>query len=119
MGRRLYALRHPGAQHGLVHHAGIDALEPMVPPAQHLLEESDLRAGQREVGITVRPRPDQALARYGESLEQPRDCVLVGIGPAADGIDRALDRLVVLAYRAVLPVRIAPLVLKPQLEEQR
>ncbi len=67
----------------------------------------------------MRPRPDEALARHRQSLEQARNCVLIGVSPAADGVDRALDRFEILAYRSMLPVRIAALVLQPQLEEQR
>src|SRR5882724_6849345 len=46
MGRRLHAFRHPSAQHGFIHDASIDALEPIIPPTQHLLQEADLRAGK-------------------------------------------------------------------------
>src|SRR5262245_45115976 len=111
MGRRFHAVRHPSAQHGLIHDAGIDALEPMVPPPQHLLQEADLRAGKRKMRITVGPRPDETLARYRQSLEQAWNCILIGIGPAADGVHGALDRLVTLAYRSMLPIRITSLVL--------
>src|SRR4029077_7567452 len=47
------------------------------------------------------------------------DCILVTIGPTTDGIDRAFDRCVVLAYRSVLPIPIASLVLQPIFLEQR
>jgi hypothetical protein len=69
--------------------------------------------------ITMGPRPDEALARYGQSLEEAWNCILIGIGPAADGIHGALDRLVILAYRSMLPIRITALVLQPKFEEQR
>ena len=117
--RRPMARGHPGAQHRLVHDARRLALQPMVPPAQHLLQEADLRAGLGEVRIGVRPRPDQALARHVETFQQARDGVGVAIGPAADGEDRTLDRAEILAHRAVPPVGVAPLVLQPALEEQR
>ena len=32
---------HPDAEHGLVHHAGVLVLQPVVPPAQRFLEEAD------------------------------------------------------------------------------
>ena len=60
-GRRFHAFHHPGAQHGLVHHAGIDALQPVVPPTQHVLQESDLRAGKRKMRIGMCPRADSPL----------------------------------------------------------
>src|SRR5215813_14677484 len=118
-GGRLDAFRHPRAQHGLIHHAGIDALEPIIPPPQHLLQEADLRAGTRKMRIAVRPRPDETLARYAQPLEQAWNCILVGIGPAADGVYGALDRRVILADRSALPIRVTSLVLQPKLEEQR
>src|SRR3954469_13175937 len=117
IGSRSDAVRHPRAQHGLVHHAGIDTLEPIIPPAQHLLQEADLRAGTREMRIPVCPRSDQTLARYAQSFEQPWNCILVGIGPATDGVHGTLDRRVILADRSVLPIRIASLVPKPGFEE--
>ena len=116
---RLMARGHPGAQHRLVHDARRLALQPVVPPAQHLLQEADLRAGLGEVRIGMRPRPDQALARHVEMFQQARDGVGVAVGPAADGEDRTFDRAEILAHRAVPPVGVAPLVLQPALEEQR
>src|SRR5260370_41438501 len=101
MGRRLHAIRHPSAQHGFIHHAGIDALEPIIPPTQHLLQEADLRAGKCRMRITMGPRPNETLARYAKSLKKAWNCVLIGIGPAADGVDRASDRLVIRADRAM------------------
>ena len=83
------------------------------------MEESDSGAGKCKVRIGVRPRPDETLAGYLQSLEQARDCILITIGPTTDGIDRALDCCIVLAYRSVLPVGIASLVLQPIFLEQR
>ena len=48
--RRLMALGHPGAQHRLVHDARRLALQPMVPPAQHLLQEADCGPGLAKCG---------------------------------------------------------------------
>jgi hypothetical protein len=69
--------------------------------------------------IGVRPRPDETLARHRQAREQARNCILVGIGPAAHGVNRTLNRAVILAHRTALPVRIAPLVLQPDFEEER
>jgi hypothetical protein len=118
-GRRFHALGHPGAKHRLVHHTGVDALEPVVPPSQDFLQESDLRTGQRKVRIGMRPGSDEAFARHREMFEQTRDCVLVAVGPTADRVDRALDRGVVLAHRPPPPEVVAPLVAQPSFEEQR
>ena len=84
------------------------------PPAG---SRSAARLGEMRIGM--RPRADQALARHAQSLEQARDGVGIAVGPAADGVDGALDRGVVLAHRAVPPVGVAPLVAQPELEEQR
>src|SRR5438132_10189248 len=119
MRRRLDAFRHPSAQHGFIHHAGIDALEPIIPPTQHLLQEADLRARKRKMRIPVWPRPDETLARCGQSLKKAWNCILIGIGPAADGVHRALDRRVILANRPMLPISITSLVLQPKFAEQR
>src|SRR5262249_7534127 len=119
MRHRLYAFRHPGAQHGLIHDAGIDALEPIIPPPQHLLQEADLRAGKCKMRIAMCPRPDETLAGYEQSLEKAWNCIRIGIGPTSDRVHRTLDRRVILAYRSMLPIRIASLVLQPKFEEQR
>ncbi len=107
---------HPGAEHRLVHDPRVDALQPVVPPADALLEEADARAGQGVVGERVRPRADEPLARNGEPFEKPWDGIRVAVHPAAHGVDRHVDGGVVLADGAVLPVRVAPLVPEPGLD---
>src|SRR5262245_21255425 len=118
-GGRLHAFRHPRTQRVLIPPAGTVALEPIVPPPQHLLQEAELRAGPRKMRIAVRPRPDETLARSAQPLEQAWNCILIGIGPAADGVYGALDRRVILADRSMLPIRITSLVPQPSFEEQR
>ena len=112
-GLRRYALLHPGAQPGLRHHPGVDALEPVIPPAAEVLQPVDRRAGLGLPGIGVGPRTDQATAGCGEVGDQARHRVGVAVGPAAHGIDRGLDVGVVLADRAVAPLGVAGLVLHP------
>src|SRR5262245_41838910 len=107
MGLRSCAFRHPGPQHGLIHDAGIDALQPIIPPAKHLLQEADLWARKCKMRITMGPRSNETLARYCQPLEQAWNCIRIGIGPAADGIHGTLDRRVILAYRPMLPISIA------------
>ena len=87
-GPRPHRLLHPAAQLRLVHDAGVDPLEPMVPPAEALLKEADRRPGLREMRIFMCPWPHQALARRFESGEQTEDCVGVAIRPNAteDGV---------------------------------
>src|SRR6516165_728476 len=99
MGCGLYAFRHPSAQ--------------------HVLQETDLGAGKGKVRIRVCPWPDETLARYRQSLEQAGNCILIAVGPAADRVDGALDRGVILAHRPVLLILIPSLVPDPNLEEQR
>src|SRR5262245_38836118 len=113
MGGRSCAFHHPGAQHGLIHDAGIDALQPIIPPAKHLLQEADLWAGKCKMRITMGPWTNESLARHCQLLEKAWNCILIGIGPAADGIHGTLDRRVILAYRPVLPISITSLVLQP------
>ena len=68
--------------------SGVDALQPVVPPAQALLEEADRGPGLAVLREGVRPRADQALARAGQPLDQARDGVRVAVRPAADRVDR-------------------------------
>ena len=116
-GRHL--LLHEGAQHRLLHDPGVLALEPVVPPAQALLQIADRRPRDGLVPVLVPPRADEPEARHPEVREQPGDGVGVAVHPAAGGEDRALDRGVVLVDRAVLPVAVAALVGEPDGERQR
>src|SRR5437764_10667158 len=118
MARRFHTFRHPRTQHWFIHHARIDSLQPIIPPPQDFLEESYLRSGKCKVRIGVCPRPDETLAGHLQSLKKARNCILITIGPTTHGINRALDRGVVFAYRSVLPVSVALLVLKPIFLEQ-
>src|SRR5690242_12663610 len=104
------AVRHPCTQHRLAHYAGIDILKPMIPPSQRLLQKADLRARQPNVRIGMCPGADQALARYCQMREQARNGIRIAVGPAADSVNRASECAVVLAYRAVLPIVVSPLV---------
>ena len=56
-------LLHPRPEHRLVHDPGVAALEVLVPPADALLQEADLRSGSPDLGPHVPPRPDEPLAR--------------------------------------------------------
>ena len=91
----------------------------MIPPTQDFLEESDLGAGKCKVRVGVCPWPDETLAGDVQPLKQTRDCILITIGPTADGVDRALDRRIVLAYLSMFPIQIAALVLQPIFLKQR
>jgi len=71
------------------------------------------------VRIGVCPWPNETLARHLQVLEKARDGILVTIGPTTDGINRALNRCVVLTYGSVLPIRIASLMLQPIFQELR
>ena len=80
-----------GPQHRLVHDPGVDAAEPVVEPAPHLLQKPDRRPGRPRLRPGVRPRADQPLARAGQTVEEPRDRVRVAVRPAADRVDGGLD----------------------------
>src|SRR3546814_2977357 len=103
----------------LLHHAGVDALEPLIPPAQRFLEEADPRLGHGEMRVFVHPGPDQPLLRAGEIGQHAWHRVGIAVAPAADGIDRGRDRRIVLADRAMLPELVASLMLQPVGDEQR
>ena len=79
----------------------------------HSWRKPMLGPGSALVGEVVRPRADEPLPRRGETGEQARDGVRVAVGEASDRVHRALDRGVVLADRAVLPVGVPPLVGEP------
>ena len=117
--RRRYAILQIEGALGLVHDPGVDILEPVVPPAQRLLQEADRRIGNREVRILVHPRPQQRLLGAGEVLHHPRDRIDVRIPPAADHVDRRFDIGVALADRAMLPVVVPVLVVQPGFRQQR
>ena len=117
--RRRQRLLDPGAQHRLGHDAGVDALQPVVEPAGHLLQEADGGLGRPRLRPGVRPRADQALAGAGQAFQQSRDRVGVAVGPAADRVHRGLDVGVVLAHRALLPVGVAALMAQPVVDERR
>src|SRR5215475_4326784 len=80
------AFLHPDPQHRLGHNARIGALQPVVPPAERLLQESDGRTRYAVVRIKMGPGSDEALARSAESGQEPGNRVAVGIGPTADSI---------------------------------
>ena len=112
-------VRHVDPQHRLVHDAVVDSLQVAVPPADGLLQEADRRAGSTALGVDVGPRADQPLARSGVALEETQDRVAVGVGPAADHVDRAADGREVLADRALSPELVAALVRDPLLDVRR
>src|SRR4029434_2366415 len=112
------ALLHPHAQHRLRHQTRVSAFQPVIPPTQRLLQESDSRTGHSVVRIEMSPRSDEAFARDLESRQEPGNRVAVGIGPAADGIHGAGDGTVVFAHRAVFPVIVAPGMLEPHLGDK-
>ena len=118
-GRRRHAFLHPGAQHRLVHDAGVEALQPEIPPAQRFLQEADPRSGEGDVRIGMRPGTDEALAGGRQPGQQARDRIGVAVGPAADCVDRRGDGRVVLGHRALLPVVVAGLVADPVRQHQR
>src|SRR5215813_3122151 len=80
------AFLHPDPQHRLGHNARIGALQPVIPPAERLLQESDGRTRHAVVRIKMGPGSDEALARGAEASQEPGNRVAVGIGPTADGI---------------------------------
>src|SRR5205823_4224289 len=99
----------PNAISRLVHDSGLDTLQPFVPPAKALLQESDLRTRLRKMRILMGPGPDQALGRALQMGQHARDGVGVAVRPAAHEINGAADRTPILADRAMLPEVVAAL----------
>src|SRR5688572_7285071 len=56
---RRHMILHPDAQHGLAHDAGVGALQPVIPPAQRLLQEADGGTRYRLVTPAMAPGADQ------------------------------------------------------------
>ena len=104
---------HPDPERGFVHDAVVDILQPAIPPSQTFLQEADGRSGLREMRIFVRPRPDQALAGRFQVGKQSEHRVGVAVRPAADGIHRALDIVVVFANGTVFVEFVPVLAFKP------
>src|SRR5262245_66667639 len=83
------AFLHPDPQHRLGHNAGVGALQPVIPPAKRLLQESDGRTRHAVVRVEMGPGSDEALARSAEPGQEPGNRAAVGIGPTADGMHSA------------------------------
>ena len=112
-GLRRHPVLHPNAVHGLVHHAGVDALHPMIAPAHHLLQPADFGLHGHILRERMRPRPDQTQPWPRQARQQARHSFGIIVGPPADGINRNGDGRVILADRALLPIGIAALMLQP------
>ena len=110
---------HPGAEARLLHDARRLALEPMVEPADGLLQETDRGAGPRHMRPGMGPGPDQRLLRPWQVLHQGQDRFRVIVLPAADRVDGAADAPVILADRARLPIGVAALMREPGLDRHR
>ena len=109
----------PPAQHRAVHGAVVRPLQPVVPPADRVLQKAVGRSGRGEMRVFVRPRSDQAAPWTGQARQHARDRVAVGVGPATDQVDGRADRRKILADRAVRPVGVARLVAQPGAQQQR
>ena len=115
---RLPRLHHIIAVVRIARDAGRGVLQPLVPPAQRLLQETDARGRHGEVRIFVRPWSDDGLAGGAQALHQARHGVGIGIVPAADHQCRRFDRGEVLAHGTVLPVFVAMRVREPGDDEE-
>src|SRR5262249_43460876 len=109
---------HPCAKAWLVLDAVLHPFEPAVPPAKRLLQKADPRPRRRLLWIRVCPRADQPLPRDVEPLEQREDRVSIPVAPPRDHVDRAPNRPVVRAHRALQPIAVTPLMAKPALDER-
>ena len=103
----------------LVHHAIVDALQPVVEEADQLVVPVEVRARVRVVRERVDPVADERPARRRAALLHSQRGVDVLVHPAADREDRRLDRAVVGGERALPPVRSVVLLAEPFEEPDR
>ena len=113
--------RHPVLQedpeHRLFHDSRLLVLEPVIPPAQHLLEKAEVGPGSvLHMAPLVGVGADESETWHLESGKQAKDGVGVAVEPATDGEDRTADGAIVLAHRSVTPVGIACLVAHPRFD---
>ena len=90
---------HINDQPGIVQHAGVSSLEPVIPPADGLSAPLDLRAGDGVMWKGVVPRSDNRLQRGLRLLQHVGDAVAIAVEQAADNKTGNLD-LAVRAHRA-------------------
>ena len=112
-GLRRDVVLHPGPQHRFLHDPGVAAFQPVVAPAQHLLQPADRRFHRHVMREGMRPGADQAKARAFQPGQQARHGFGIVVGPARDGIDRDGDLAEILADAALPPVIVARLVGQP------
>ena len=102
-----------GAMRGVPGHTGVDALEPLIPPAQGFLQKPDARLGHGKVRVLVRPRTDDAFDRRLHTGHEARHGVGVRVVPAADGQHGGVYRAYIFTDGPVLPVRITVRMFQP------
>ena len=90
---------HIDDQPGIVQHAGVSSLEPVIPPADSFSAPLDLGAGDGVMRKGVVPRSDNRLQRGLRLLQHVGDAVAIAVEQAADNKARNLD-LAVGAHRA-------------------
>ena len=61
------------ASRGSALDAGVDVLQPAIPPAQRFLQEADRRLGHGEMRVFVDPGPDDALGRRADAARTRRE----------------------------------------------
>ena len=108
-----------GTYRWIVHDTGVLTLQPVVPPAQGLLQEANLRVRNGEMRVLVGPRTDNCPNRRFEAVEQARNGIGIGVIPTANGEHRGFDLGKVLTDRAVVPVVIAVRMPQPFGGEER
>ena len=112
------AVLHPHPHHRLVHDTGVGSLQPVVPPADRLLEESDRGARDTQVRVLVAPGTDERAPGHVEVCHEPEDRVRVAVRPSSHRHDGTRDVGVVLVDGGALPVLVAALVLEPLLDPE-
>src|SRR3546814_12891713 len=96
----------------LVHDAVVGAAHPVIEPAQTFLQIADGRSRHAGVGKAVAPGTHQGLPWNIDCLNRLEHGADIGsVGPAADGLDRALDAAEV-GHRTLSPEVTVGLVLQ-------
>ncbi len=98
--------------------AVVDPAQVVVQESDQLMEVVDVRSGWRVARPAVDPVADERPGRGGAQRLHPERRVHVAVHPAADRVDRDLDRVVVRSEGALPPVRPVGLVAQP-LEQPR
>jgi len=105
--RRLDRVHNIGAIGRVQLNAGVDALQPAIPPAQRFLHVVRGRADMGDMRILVTPRPGDAFHRSGKVSNELIHGVAVAIVVPADSQHCCLECVVTLTDGTMFPIGVA------------